>query len=244
MKRFCLSLTFFLLAGLASGLMARELANAEEVIRLARSSVGSEGKLTGVQTLHYHGTFISADGERQGEFDLYLKKPKAQRLELTFDDVKEVTAVNGFEGYFKRINLKDGEESVRLMDFRRVERVALNSFENLHFFGETRKAFGRVKYEGLEDFRGQRAHKLVYSYPRGMTYTRYFAEKGGDLIGTVDERGTTTLEVGEQKVDGLTFAEKIETYDGDTLLNTVEFDTVRVNPELDEALFEVPLLVR
>ena len=126
----------------------------------------------------------------------------------------------------------------------KVERVALTSFENLHFFEDTRRLFGRVKFQGVEEHRGERAYRLRFMYPSGMYFDRFFSTEDGDLIATIDDRGIEIVEEGEFVVNGLVFPKRILTFEEDKLLHTVVFENIEVNPELDDSLFEIPSKIR
>ena len=124
--------------------------------------------------------------------------------------VSEVTAVNGYEGWIRVTDEGSGESSTRVMDFRNVERMLVNTWENLHFFKEPTERFGKTRYLGKVEHRGRDVYKIKTAYPSGSAFTRYFDTQTGELVATETDRGLEVLEIGMIEAGGRKFPRKLE----------------------------------
>ena len=52
-----------------------------------------------------------------------------------------------------------------------------------------------VVYDGIEQNRGLRCHKLRYSYPHNITTTRYFAVNDHTLVSSLTDKGVESVEI-------------------------------------------------
>ena len=98
----------------------------------------------------------------------------------------------------------------------------------------------QVTHQGIEQRRGVRCHRLLYSYPDGISTTRFFAVNDDMLISTVTDKGVESVELGEQVVQGIKFPKRVEYYEGDTMLHTVVIREIEVNKPLPRGIFTIP----
>lgn len=212
---------------------------AAETIQRARVHLGGDAALDRVQSLIYRGTFETADAVT-GQIVITLKKPARQHLELIIDDTRRITAINDFEGWERVSRISNPEEwSMVLIDFNEFRRMRANTWENLFFFRGIEQMRGRVIDRGLVTFNEKEAHLLVFEYDRNLSYSRYFDPQSGRLYATVNDRGQEIREEGEMMVDGIRFPrEIISRVDGRDVMR-VRFSEIRVNPPVDDQIFEV-----
>jgi hypothetical protein len=96
----------------------------------------------------------------------------------------------------------------------------------------------------VEDYRGNEAYRVKFRYPGDYYFIRFFDVETGDLLGTIDDRGTETVEKGDFEVAGYRFPREIETYKDGELVQEIEFTDIDVNPEVPAATFEIPMRIR
>jgi len=234
-----LSLTVFTLLGSAALTSLIAVPTAADTIRLARTHLGGDAALDRVNSLVYRGTFETADGVK-GQINITLKKPARQHLELIVDDTQRVTAINDFEGWERVAKISNPDDwSMVLIDFNEFRRMRANSWENLFFFRGIEQMRGKVVDRGLVPFDGRQAHLLVFEYDRNLSYARYFDPATGALFATVNDRGQEIREEGEMMVDGIRFPREIVSRLQDRDVMRVRFTEIRVNPPVDDQLFEV-----
>ena len=85
-----------------------------------------------------------------------------------------------------------------------------------------------------------RCHKLLYSYPDGISTTRYFAVNDDMLVSTITDKGVESIEVGEQIIAGIKFPKRVEYYQGQKMLHTLVVRKVEVNKPLKRGIFTIP----
>ncbi|MEM0965486.1 MAG: hypothetical protein AAGJ81_04990 [Verrucomicrobiota bacterium] len=212
----------------------------EEVIEKARSYVGPNETLESVDSLLYQGTLTPEGGSTERQVRLVLEKPASQLLEITQDQGRITMVVNALEGFMVQEDLGTGRKAVLPLPLDQVRRFKANAAENLYFFEFPTSAQVRAKYLGESSFRGQTADEVRYVHPGGIQFFRYFDPETGELIGTLTDNGSVNTEEGETVVDGIRFAEKVLSYEGDDLVHTITFSEIEVNPDLPEDTFASP----
>ncbi len=225
----------------AVGSLAFGEMNKDQLIRYARQTVGSEEALNGVVTLTYVGKIEEMADGRKGTIRMVLKKPMKQRLEVVIDGVKEVTAVNGSEGWLVRYDEASGESDLKIMDYLNVERMLINTWENLNFFSEPKDRFAKTKYIGEVEHRGRPAYQMETHYLGGTRYIRYFDKETKELISSLTERGLETVESGMIESGGLKFPRKIDAFREGKRVHTVRFDEIIVNDPVSDVVFDFPI---
>jgi len=212
-----------------------------DIIDRARATVGEESALDGLVTLQMTGGIVPSDPKMpEASLLIIARKPSSQRLELRVDDLVETTILDGGKACIIRSNLNSDASRMRPLTEEELERVR---YSTRHFFSFYRPDFKngeKVSYDGIEQRRGVRCHKLVYSYPDGRSTTRFFAVNDDRLVSMVSQGGVESVEVGSQVIGGIRFPEKVEYYERGEKLHTVVLTNVFVNRPLPEGIFEVP----
>jgi hypothetical protein len=213
------------------------------IVKRARATVGTEAALGGLVTLRMSGWIEPAESKVPGATILIIsRKPCSQRLEVKVDDLVETTILDGEAGCIIRSNLSDTDQrsQMRTMTEKELQRVVFNTRQLFSFFGADFKSGERIKYKGIEQRRGVRCHKLLYSYPDGLSTTRYFAVNDDTLVSTVTDQGVESVEVGERIVDGIKFPKRVEYYQDNKMLHTMVISEVKVNKPLKRGIFTIP----
>ena len=213
------------------------------IVKRARATVGTEAALNSVVTLKMEGWIEPAESKLPGATILIIsRKPCSQRLEVKVDDLVETTILDGDSGCIIRSNLSDTAKrsQMRTMTEEELKRVAFSTRQLFSFFGADFKSGEQIEYEGIEQRRGVRCHKLLYSYPDGMTTTRYFAVNDDTLVSTITDQGVESVEVGERIVSGIKFPRRVEYYQDNKMLHTVVISNVQVNAPLTRGIFTIP----
>jgi hypothetical protein len=163
-------------------------------------------------------------------------------LEVKVDDMVETTILDGKSGCIIRSNLSDTEKrsQMRTMLEEELNRAAFSTRQLFSFYSADFKSGEAIQYKGIEQRRGVRCHKLLYSYPDGISTTRYFAVNDDTLVSTVTDKGVESVEIGERIVDGIKFPKRVEYYEGNKMLHTVVINKVEVNKPLKAGIFTIP----
>ncbi len=226
-------LTLALAAGICHGV--------EDPLELARAYFGPEEKLKAVRSIYYQGKIIHPGGQADGTFRLFLKKPHFQRMEIRIGDVQTITAVNGSEGYRQQILLPTGSGRVGILNSSQVEKIIVNTVENLFFLKGTEFRSGKVNFLGKATLQGRKCYKLKFSYrDNKLFYERYVDLETGKIIATQDERGIVVYQRGEILSGGVRFSKSVESYRAGKHLNTIHFDLIRVNTAMKDEIFDFP----
>ena len=215
------------------------------VIEGARATVGTEPALNGLVTLKIKGKIEPADSKvPEADVLLIARKPCSQRLEVYLDNLVETTLLEGRSGCFIRSNSESADElsQFRMMTAEEIRRITFNTRQLFNFYREDFRNNESVSYEGIEQHRGIQCHKLVYSYPDGISTTRYFSVDDKKLVSTVTDKGVESLELGSQIVKSIQFPERIEYYEKGKLLHTLVLETIEVNKPLQVGVFSIPAI--
>ncbi|MGE9295009.1 MAG: hypothetical protein ACQKBV_01785 [Puniceicoccales bacterium] len=224
----------------ASGLSAEPVA---EFLKKARAQLGSESALKGVESLQYAGEVMSPTGEKISELKLVFDKPDRQLLREDRNDEIHQTAVNGFEGYLLSYNKTDPANKVlRVLPPAQTKRLMANAVENLNFFNGPMQLRGaEIVDGGMVDYKGQTVRKVLFKYPLGLVYERYFDPNSGKLLATVSSDGLTMVERKSLQSGGIKFPKVVDTYDAEgNLVRTVEFTEIVVNGTIEPGAFDFP----
>ncbi|MFP4068979.1 MAG: hypothetical protein ACLFVC_02250 [Opitutales bacterium] len=212
-----------------------------EIIDRARATVGEEKALDGLVTLQMTGGILPADPKMpEAGLLIVARKPASQRLEVKVDDLVETTILNGREACIVRTNLEAETSQMRPLTDAELDRVRYSTRQFFSFYQPDFKNGEKVAYEGIEQRRGIRCHKLVYSYPDGITTTRFFAVNDDRLVSMISHGGVESVERGSQSIGGIRFPEKVEYFEDGEKLHTVVLTNVFVNKPLPEGIFSVP----
>ena len=217
--------------------------NAKYVIEKARATIGADAVLNDLVTLQMRGRIEPGESKlSSAKVSITARKPCSQRLEVTVDDLLETTILEGDSGCIIRSNLSEGARGsqFRMMTEKEVQRVAFNTRQLFGFYEADSKNGEIVIYNGIEQRRGLRCHKLLYSYPNDITTTRYFAVNDHKLVSMVTDKGVESVEIGELIVNGIKFPRRIEYYQKNRRLHTLILNEVEVNKPLRKGVFMIP----
>ena len=231
--------TVFLFAAAAFSVSAASAT--DEIIAKARQHLGGDEALNAIRSIYYEGEFESEDGAK-GTVKIYFQKPMQQRVELTRDELGEISALNDIDGWRKVYDVNDPSRwQVTLLDAPKIRELQANTWENLNFFRGIERRRGRIEDKGTVELDDTQARKLVFHHPSRVYFTRYFDTDTGRLIMTETTDGTRIREHGENRVNGVVFPDRIVMTQADgTLVNEIRFHKVTVNEEFEDSLFDVP----
>lgn len=213
------------------------------IVERARATVGAEAALNNLVTLQMSGWIEPAESKMPSATILIIsRKPCSQRLVVTVDDLVETTILEGNSGCIIRSNLSDEDKraQIRTMTDGELKRVAFSTRQFFSFYAADFKGGERIEYQGIEQRRGVRCHKLLYSYSDGISTTRYFAINDDTLVSTITDKGVESVEVGEQIVAGIRFPRRVEYYQGQKMLHTMVVHDIKVNKPLTRGIFTIP----
>lgn len=212
-----------------------------DVIDRARATIGSEAALDALVTLEFVGRLEPDDPEMPSATLLIIaRKPLSQRLEVKVDDIVETTILDGNRGCIIRSNLNAEASQMRDLTEPELKRVIYSTRQFFNFYRPDFKNGEKVSLVGTETYRNTRCHKLLYEYPNGLKTYRYFSVADDTLVSTISENGLESVGNGSQTVEGITFPERIEYYEGDRKLHTIVLDAVEVNKPLTAGIFNIP----
>jgi hypothetical protein len=215
----------------------------EEVIAKARQYLGGDTALDAVSSISYEGDFTTGDGAT-GTMKIIFQKPLQQRVEIFRDDMAEVSALNDFDGWRKVYDVNDESRwTMELLDPDRIRELQANTWENLSFFRGIEKRRGWIENKGAAEIDGRKAVQLVFHYPRGVAFTRFFDVEDGRLLATRTQENAEIREHGTIRVNGVVFPEKITMSRDGKVLNEIRFRNIKLNEKFDHSLFDIPSLV-
>lgn len=212
-----------------------------EVVERARATIGSDRALDSVVTLSISGLIEPANSKLpEAGIRIIARKPASRRLEVHLEEVVETTVLNGGEGALIRSHPEEDLSWMRPLTEKEVRRMEYDTRRFFNFYRPDTKRGERIRHGGIERKRGVRCHKLVYSHPKGMRTTRYFAVHDATLVSTVSGSGLESVEVGRQTAGGIRFPERIDYYEGGDKLHSLVLSQVRVNKPLSAGVFAIP----
>ncbi|MEN8661385.1 MAG: hypothetical protein ACN4GF_02610 [Lentimonas sp.] len=228
------------LLAIATPLLA-QTTNVKDVINRARATIGTEGTLDGLVTLQITGR-LEPNSANVPEATLVIiaRKPSSQRMEIRIDDIVETHILNGDVACIIRSNLEAGASQMRKLTPPEHARVVFSTRQFFSFYRPDFKNGEMVTYEGVEQRRGIRCHKLSYVYPDGLSTTRFFSLNDDKLVSTITENKLESVGVGVQNIGGIRFPEAIEYYEDGAKLHTVYLSPIKTNKPLQEGVFDIP----
>ncbi|HAV11914.1 MAG TPA: hypothetical protein DCX06_00250 [Opitutae bacterium] len=218
-----------------------QIADVKDVINRARATVSTDDHLDGLVTLQISGRLEPAGTQvPPATVVIIARKPSSQRMEIRIDDIVETHILNGDDACIIRSNLQEGASQMRLLTPPERARVAFSTRQFFSFYRPDFKNGEMVTYEGIEQRRGIRCHKLLYAYPDGLRTIRYFSVNDDKLISTITDMNLESVSIGVQNIGGIRFPEAIEYYVDGELLHTVFLTSIRTNKPLQEGIFDIP----
>ncbi|WP_269526225.1 hypothetical protein [Coraliomargarita parva] len=235
--KYLVALSLFCVVGLSA-----QTPSASEIINRARATIADESVLDGLVTLQMTGGIVPAEPKMPDATLLIIaRKPGSQRLEVRVDDLVETTILSGEDACIIRSNLNAKASQMRTLTGKEMDQVQYSTRQYFSYFRPDFKNGERVSYEGIEQRRGIRCHKLVYSYPEeGPVTVRYFAVNDDSLVSTVSDAMVESVESGTQLIGGIKFPERVEYYQDGKKLHTVVLTNIFVNKPLPDGIFTIP----
>ena len=221
-----------------TGLLA--LDDQGNILALARKAFGPEKKLISIKSLYYEGRIVDPAGKANGLFKLYLRKPYHQRMEIEVDEVLTVTAINGLEGYRQMLHKPSGKSRLGILNPQQVEKIIVNTIENLFFLKGTEHRNGKIIFEGKTELQGKECYILKFQYRNNLFFERFIDLESGKILATRDERGVLVYQRGEIFSDGIRFSKSVESYLKEKHINTIHFQHIEVNKVMKDELFNFP----
>ncbi len=228
----------------------------EKVISRARATVGTEGALSKLQSIHYVGTLTTTSTDEKGvstpvkvALEIIFQRPYRQRIVATSDNKIEITALDDYEAWQREQDPADSTRwQMTLLSSDQIKRLRANTWENLSFFRGIEERRGKVEDHGSAKVDGKNTRKLTFDHGDGIVFTRYFDDASGRLLLTETENGVNIREEGEHTVSGVRFPRKIistsKLPDGSERIVTIVFDKITVNQTFADSLFAVPAMTR
>jgi hypothetical protein len=233
--------TLCLLAGLVAvpTPLTAAAPTAESVVAKAREHLGGDAALEAVRSIRYIGTILMQDGTN-GDIEILVRKPMQQRVTITIGSVREISVLDGYDGWRRLENILDRADwQVTLMDAPQIQRLRANTAENIGFFaglGDMRPALSLV---GTETRDGVEVADVSFRYGRRVQFVRTFDLATGRLLETKTDDGTRLTEKGEIFVQGVRFPRELVT-ESPAGKSTVLFTRILINEPLADSLFALP----
>lgn len=235
-----MKITLAVLMGVVLMSSAVSAGSAAAVVDRARAALGPEPVLEGVRSIKYDGRVLSPDGVEEGRIRLYFRWPLDQRIEIEADGILDLTVVNDLEGFVMKREVESGAWQRMVLPAGDVRRLHSNSVENLNFFRGPAQLRGKTEYGGKVEKHGKMTDRVLFVYPNGVEFERFFDASGNLVATVVGDGGLELREKGKLEAGGIQFPRRVETYEGGELIRIVEFDSIEVNVPLDSALFSFP----
>jgi hypothetical protein len=215
---------------------------AEQWIAKARAYLGGERALQAVKSIHFIGT-LEVDATTHLPAEIIFQKPFRQRITIKGPKVIEITALDGYDAWQKRINAENPAQwQVTLLDASQVKRLRANTWENLSFFAGIRKKGGTVQLAGDVTVDGVPCVKLSFIHDDAIVFQRYFDKTSGRLLKTETETGAEIREEGEMLVEGIRFPRRVVNKAASGQSTTIAFDRILLNEPIPASEFAVPSL--
>jgi hypothetical protein len=211
-------------------------------IAKARAFLGNEEALNAITSIHFRGT-MEASGDIKLPAEIVFQKPYRQRITLRGAKVIEVTALDGYDAWQKRINAENPVQwQMVLLDALQVKRLRANTLENLSFYSARELKDCTIQMGGEVDVDGVPCVKLVFSHVGGVSFQRFFEKSTGRLVKTITENGTEIREEGELLAGGVRFPRRVINKAPNGNVTAISFDKVVVNEDFPADIFAVPSL--
>jgi hypothetical protein len=218
------------------------------VVGLARSYLGPESTLEGINTIHFIGTLDRVDPARPTDpndhatLDMVFEKPLRQHLEIHGAKGTRTTVLDGYDAWdLVRPAADPTRVRLNFLPPAEIKTLRANTWENLYFFKAP--AWGTEEDKGPATVDGIECERVDFIHDPATTYARYFDRDTGRLVLTV-RGGETLRQVGEIVVDGIRFPKSVvSTGKGPTgkeVVSTVSFQSITLNEPVSPALFAAP----
>jgi len=227
---------FFLTLTFAASVTAQKAdKKADKIIEKYLEAIGGK-KLDKVDEVLQIMTFKANGQEMQAEI-LTSKKGRGY-MKMNMGGMEfVVTAFNGDKGF--RMNQQMGYEEIPADELKKMKEEKQSFVHGLDMY----KKYDR-KYVGTEEVNGKK-YEVVEITEDGKTSKMYFDPETHllTMIKTKDpvtgmENATVFLDY--KDFDGVKFPTRMQVMQGDTVVQEITVDEVKINPEVDESIFEMP----
>lgn len=210
----------------------------DEAVAKMRKHLATESTLENIETLRYQGTINLVDGTIN-KFLVAYKKPFLQVVEIENDEMIMRRSMDGYQGFVEQKTKATGKIRQGIMGLDIYNSMVIEAIENLYFFkGSPIFPMEVTIIEPSLQYEGKDALVIKFQHSYGIFYERTINKATGDILSSTSHNGVRLVEVGEQFIDGIRFPEKLENYDKDgKLVNSFNFDSIEVNPNLDDSYF-------
>lgn len=223
------------------------------IIAKARAYLGGDAALDAIKTVHYHASLsLGAEADAANPtpitVEIIFEKPYRQRSTITSAKGREVTVLDGYDGWQRVEDAKDKTRwTLVLLKADQIKNLRANAWENLSFFRGIEAEGGRLDDLGQATVDGVLCRKLAFVHTPEVVFYRYFDAATGRLVLTETKNGETIREQGTIEAGGVRFPKVLTTVttrpDGTKQTITLTFDRVAVNEPVPDSAFEMPPLV-
>lgn len=216
--------------------------DAAAVIARAREFIGGDAALAAVHSIRFVGSLHLPDG-RVGDIEIVVRLPMQQHMTVTIDNVRETTALSGYDGWRRMEHLDTPANwDLQLLEAEQIRQLRANTMETIGFYRGFEKLDGRVEPMGEVEIEGVPCAKLAFIYTPRIQFMRCFDLATGRLVLSQVNTGESVRESGEIVVNGVRFPKELVTTTR-AGKRTINFSRIQVNEEFPDSLFDVPLLV-
>lgn len=217
----------------------------DETIALARSYLGPQAKLDAVSTLVFTGVVVAGSGE-SGTTEVIYKKPFRSKIRSVINGYEETSTLSRTEAWrqVRRVD-QPGAWSMEFYEIRDIDRMRALAGATLSFLKKPTERGGSVTYHGTETVDDREARVLVYDHGNGIWFKRFIDAQTGKVLRMENDIGMIFKESGEIMADGIRFPAKLVTETPTpqgSFKMEVSYSAIRVNQEISDEIFEVPLL--
>ncbi len=215
-------------AGVETGQMTPDDTDVEEVLNRYLEAVGGKEKLEQITSIYMLGTMSVMGQEMKSES---WKKAPFKSLKVQTVAGNEMARV-AFDGENALIKTMQGEQKIE------GDKAKTMQFDAAVFLELDYQELGlEPSLEGIEKVGEADAYKVVFPISGEVTLTRWYDTESGLLVKEKSLAGETTYDE-YQEVEGIKLplktTSKIQGFDAKT-----EFTEVKINPELEDELFQV-----
>lgn len=239
MKKFLLLFASFILV--TGGLLTAQ--SLDEILTEHFSASGQDNILK-VNSQKVTGKLIQSGFEIP--FIQYAKRPGKVRLEATLQGLTLIQTYNGTEGWV--INPFAGITAPQPMTEDQLRSIKYQADNDGMLWNWKEKGY-QVTLEGKEDMEGTSCYKIKLETEHGDVFTFYIdadsyilLRQNAKMKVMGNESENDTYFSNYSMVEGIAMPGKAETKMQGQLVMTLIFDKMELNPELEDSMFEKPLI--
>ncbi|MEM8892024.1 MAG: outer membrane lipoprotein-sorting protein [Bacteroidota bacterium] len=229
-----------IIVGITPSLNAQDL---EEILE-GHYEVMNMDALLKVKSVKTEGKMIMMGGQMEMGLTQMQMRPKKSRMEMDFQGNAFISVFDGEGGWM--INPMAGPEPQELPEDQ-LEQMKQNAYIEGILYNYEEKGY-KVELDGEDDVEGTPTYKLKVIPTEGTAETIFMhLDQDSYIIIKVDaiinvpgqgEVEAETFLSNYKEIDGIPFAHSVETRASGQVFSEFIFETITLNPELDESLFE------